>query len=170
MRITIVTLLPLLLFIACEGPEGPVGPQGNQGAQGPPGAANVQAVTFTLSSSGFSGDRGVEEFQRSMSALTSDIIEDGVVLAYTDLGNNAFWYALPLTIVANGTTVSQTYAFRDGSFSFLALSDPASFIASTFDGHHIRVVLIPPSQAASKTSLDYSRYLDVARYYGLPLD
>ena len=170
MRFTMLLLLFGLLFTACEGPEGAVGPQGPQGPQGPPGSVDVQAVTFTLTPSGFTGGAGAEQFNRNIPELTASVANNGIVMAYTDLGTGSVWFALPFSRAPGSSLETLTYAFAPGQFAFIALSVPATTLANSYDGHRIRVVLIPSSEAASKTDLDYSNYLNLARYYGLPLD
>jgi hypothetical protein len=106
--------------ISLQGPQGPAGPQG---PQGPTGNANVQVDTFTVKLSSqwlynsqysFETSPGsyTEYFTRyydaSFSAITTSIIETGMVMVYVNpnpLANPNQWAPL-------------TYRFLDGSGDF----------------------------------------------------
>jgi hypothetical protein len=104
------------------GPAGATGPQGAQGPQGPEGNANVQVDTFTLTNSQWlwnsqyaletSPGSYTEYFTRyynaPFSAVTSDILTEGMVLVYftpSPITNAVQWEPLP-------------YQFTDGAGSF----------------------------------------------------
>lgn len=165
---TLLVAFFLLFSAACEGPEGPagpVGPQGEQGAagvagpQGPPGNANVQVLTFSLTASGFDNGNSVQQSVRSMPEITQALVSGGAVLAYTDLGSNLdTWVALPFTIASGSIVSTLTYAYSAGLFQSLILKNTTANVASVYAGFQVRVVLIPPAQAASLRLIDTHDY------------
>ncbi len=160
-----------VLFAACEGPEGPLGPagatgpQGSEGPQGPPGpqgergspgtdgTANLNAVLITLASSDFTDSGSVEGAEYSVPEVTAEIAQNGLVLAYTDLGDGSGtrWFALPLSLPLTDNIVIQSFAYRPGVFGVQFTRESGPAVASVFSGHVVKVVLISP---LGKTGLD----------------
>ena len=159
-------LICAILIIGCEGsegPAGPVGPQGEQGPagpQGPPGNANVQTVTFTLSSTAFDNSASVQSAVRSMPEVTSAVASSGAVLAYTDIGSGQdAWTALPFVLITEaGSASTLSYGFGAGFFETLILKNIAANLAPVYAGFRIRVVIIPPATAAMLGRIDKSDY------------
>lgn len=103
MRPVLALLVITLALTACEGPEGPAGPvgplgpqgvigpqgvAGDQGPVGPPRIANMEILTFTLFSGDFINDDegGAELAVYPAQYITQSVMDEGAVLAYTDLG------------------------------------------------------------------------------------
>lgn len=166
----ILALAAILIIVsACEGPEGAVGPQGEQGVaglEGPAGSANVQAVTFTLRSSQFIHRESTSTFSRATPEITRDVLQNGVVLAYTDLGTDKDgWWALPQVYPVSNITLVMNFAYVEEVFAIQITSNSTENFSSVFDGFTIKCVIIPT--VAAKTRVDYSDYEAVARHYGL---
>ncbi len=166
------TLLPLfslaLILTACEGPtgpEGPAGPQGAQGAagergpegpQGLSGGSNMAMFSFTLAEDDFTDNQGVELAAYAAPLITADVVENGVVLAYSDLGSDGdLWVPLPVLFGA----LSQTFTYAEGSFGIL-ISRPntAPPQASVFDGDQIRVVTFSSAGVQKLDGVDTEDY------------
>ena len=164
-RVTWLLIFAVLLT-GCEGsegPAGPVGPQGEQGPagpQGPPGNANVQVVTFTLSSTAFDNSASVQSAVRSMPEVTSAVASAGAVLAYTDIGSGQeMWTALPFVLITEtGGASTLSYGYGTGFFETLILKNIAADLSIIYAGFRIRVVLIPPASAAMLGRVDESDY------------
>ncbi len=166
------TLLPLLslalALTACEGPtgpEGPAGPQGAQGAagergpegpQGLSGGSNMAMFSFTLAEDDFTDNEGIELAAYAAPLITADVVENGVVLAYSDLGSDRdFWVPLPVFL----GTLSQTFTYAEGSLGIL-ISRPnaAPPQASVFAGDQIRVVTFSSAGAQKLDGVDTEDY------------
>jgi len=165
-----------VLFTGCEGsegPAGPVGPQGEQGPvgpQGPIGNANVQVVTFSLTSSGFSNSSStIQIASRVMLELTADVVSSGAVLAYTDIGTGRdVWTALPFTLATSGGSVSSlSYAYAAGVFQSIILKNTSANLAPIYVGFRVRVVIIPPASARMISDVDTEDFEQVRMVLGI---
>lgn len=165
-----------LPLIGCEGPVGPEGPRGEQGLRGPEGppgeqgprgpsgSANVNSQIVTLSTENFqSGDSQtgttlVQPF--TYSALTSVVIEDGVVLAYLEYQGTDVWETLPINdnyFFNDGSSVEVNMRFRYAVNEFIFFIQNFATLTSDeinqqklfFDGSRLKVVTIPPSSSAA---------------------
>ena len=102
-RITFLFAIICFTFFACEGPEGPEGPQGTQGIQGVEGPqgtegnANVSVTIFTIYDSQWSKSGSIWYYNTSLSIITSDIANNGIVLVFVKSTNSDAWQALPYT-------------------------------------------------------------------------
>lgn len=180
-------MLALALFIGCEGDEGPAGPkgdkgdqgvpgdQGDQGIQGEPGTANVICSEWIKLAgewrdSAFYGDCKVNHI--NVEQLTSDIINDGVVLCYyksvsmsvipgpTPVVNVQL---LPLTGRSGDDNFTLDFWLKTGRITFRAFTHDNSRNYSP-DGSPVywpvfRYVLIPGGVAATakKSTLDFTK-------------
>lgn len=168
-----------LLFVGCEGPTGPEGPaglvglqgeQGPTGSQGPPGAANVQAITFTLTEGAFdNSSSSIQIATRSMPELTAAVVSAGAVLAYTDIGTGLdVWTVLPFVLITPGGTASTlSYVYSAGLFQTLILKNTFVNLASVYAGSRIHVVIIPPTSTSALNRVDRSDYQAVHEALGL---
>lgn len=168
----VITVFLLIAFIAV-GCEGPTGPEGPEGPQGPPGAANVETETFTVQESDFSSEGdNIEAAEYPTNIITSEVADEGVVLAYTDVGaSGGAWLALPWTLPADeNLTVEITYVFAEGAFGLMVMR-PEGYgpVAEVLDGARVKVVAIPPSEANSSSleMLQAMSYEEVAERYEL---
>lgn len=150
-----------MLFISCEAPPGPMGPQGPQGEQGiagedgTDGAANIQTYRASWETSDIFWDMtGYGEVAFSLEALTSTIVNEGVVLAY--YGDEGSWVALPWTFRSDfngdGTTDTMefSYAYEEGTFYVIFFYDGGDVPQDYFPTGTVKIVLIPPSETAAK--------------------
>lgn len=165
----------LMLFSSCskEGPEGPQGPQGAQGAQGPqgpqgadgdPGTANViysqwtDTVTYYLASA-TTTDTIVGQLLAA--SLTEDIVNNGEVKVYANLGSAGDPYVVPLPYSnANGNFI-EIY-FYVGGIDILSNIN--------ISGLPLRYILIPGGTAAERKAwpaIDWSDYAAVKKYLNL---
>ncbi len=96
-------LIICFTFFACEGPEGPEGPQGTQGIQGVEGPqgtegnANVSVSIFTVYASSWDKIGSRWEYATTLSIITSEIANNGIVLVFVKSTNSDHWQALPYT-------------------------------------------------------------------------
>jgi len=141
-------LLPILAIAlaACQGPVGPAGAPGTDGIDGRDGAANVQTITFTVPGTGFLQTVGLETLEYAVPQITRTIAQDGMVIAYSNLGspNPDDWYALPLVMPMNGNAINLTYAYSTGAVYLHVMAESGSGWSKMFAGHTIKLVLIPP--------------------------
>ena len=150
-------LILAILITGCEGAEGPAGPVGPQGEQGPPGNANVQSFTITLATADFTASGpSLEAASYTAPQLTQAVVDGGAVLAFTDIGSGAdAWIALPFI----AASVNMTYVVTAGALGiFLSRPSGAPRVASLFNGFRVRVLVIPPAQAARLSGVDVSNY------------
>ncbi len=170
------TLLPLLslalILTACEGPTGPEGPAGPQGAQGTagergpegpqglPGGSNMAMFSFTIAEDDFtdSDPPGIEIAAYAAPLITADVVENGVVLAYTKPHDGGgIWFLLPTFFGA----ISYTFTYDVGLFG-IVISRPNDAIeepqAHRYDGDQIRVVTFSSAGAQKLDGVDTEDY------------
>jgi hypothetical protein len=162
----------LLILSSCgeKGPAGRNGIDGQDGIDGVDGNANViysPWITPTV----WNGQTGDWYFDVSNSAISQDIVESGVILAYVSLPDDIYASAVrPLPAYALGC--NWDYLIPDyGEIEFLcdALNKPGTA------NYYFRFVLIPSniplkSSAASYTAEDLKKmsYLEVCKKFGIP--
>ena len=160
-----------LSLAACEGPAGPEGPEGPEGPQGPPGAANVEVAVFNVNASDFTDSGQTETATYTASIITSDVVSGGAVLGFLDLpGGSTQWMGMPFTLPVDADlTVAVNFGYSPGEFGvFLNRPEGYSPVASAFDGASVKVVAIPPSEAANAANAGaYESYEDAADALGL---
>jgi hypothetical protein len=167
--ITISLLIGLSAFVwtSCV-KEGPIGPQGPAGVDG---NANVIASPWYTPNS-WNYDNATLEyyFDVSNSAITSDIVENGAILAYASLPNDVYPYAVrPLPAYALGC--DWDFLIPDyGSIEFT--TDAASTPGTS--GYSFRFILIPSSYTLTKSTrlksisdLKNMPYQDVCKLLGI---
>jgi len=143
-----------------QGDQGATGEQGEQGESGPEGSFSYETETITLRTADFSDSGIVETAAYVISAITADVAVNGLVLAYTDLGGGRgdAWFALPVVFPVASGTVSQSYAYTTGGVVIQLLRSGGLAVASVFDGHQIRVFIIPPSGTAKLRDVNLEDY------------
>jgi len=178
-------LIVIATFASCKGEMGPAGPAGPAGADGTNGVdgtdgqdgnANVTAsawITPTWSAT----NTTYGSFDFADAAITSDIMNTGVVLSYTDwTGLGQFIYALPYTFQDEGT-VSVNFNMQDGQIKWWFSADH-NYTPNA--GAKFRYVLIPSSNTdksanpqqeilynLDKAGVDINNYYQVMDYFGL---
>jgi hypothetical protein len=151
-----------LTLSACEGPAGPPGEDGKDGV------ANIEVQVFTVEGSDFQTGSTIEVAERPMDMITEAVTNEGTVLAYTDITTaGGGWTAMPLTLPVQNTSVEYTFGYDVGEFKTIILRpDGSASVAEVFDGSRIKVVAIPPSEAA-ESAKSYHSYEQAARELGL---
>ncbi|WP_199538124.1 collagen-like protein [Emticicia sp. C21] len=154
-----------------KGDPGTNGTNGNDGAKGDkgdPGTANViYSGWFTPSTSDWQKLSEINyTYSISEGRITQEIVDRGVVLAYSRQNANSASYLLPLTM----TTPSSISNYNVGMsmdkviFNFLELLEPSGKPANNLQ---FRYVIIPGGVQA-RANLDYTNFDDVARAFGIP--
>ena len=172
----LVLVFALLTFMACgEGPEGLAGPQGEQGLQGEPGEqgekgtpgekgdpgnANIRIETFVLNENMFTNSEdlflALESAVLLPSILTEDIVKDGAVLGYYDLGSNGqSWTPLPYRI----NNYEFIFGYETNYAEFVILRRPGmNALASELNGHQIRFLAFVPDNIMWLDDVDTNDY------------
>ena len=101
-NLTVLLLIVLMGFTACEGPMGPMGPEG---PEGPPGPVNIRYITYDVNESDWvlfgkpnmPGSYFIYEFPEPF--LSSSIYEYGTMVGYMFYYeiNNEYQTVLPFT-------------------------------------------------------------------------
>ena len=149
-RTALAVFLPLVLA-ACEGPVGPEGPPG------PPGAVGVTSATFTVTAPNATSTETVVAVSRTMPAITADVLDRGLVLAYLNLAGA--WVPLPFTIPSSNV-VTVTPAYTPGQVGFLFQSTNRGTAFSGLGAFQFRVVAVP----AGTVTANQARVLKAAPY------
>ena len=169
-------ILVVGLTIGCEGPTGPAGeqrPTGLTGEQGADGIANITSTTFIIpSTASFITIDFVGSYTHSISGITSDVVENGLVLMYWDLG--AAWLALPYSLnldydndLSVDEVIQMTYGFGIGFVELLFITSYSSLDISSLPLGPYKVVIIPPESLGKITSADLNDYHAVVHALGV---
>ncbi len=154
-----------------KGDPGTNGANGNDGAKGDkgdPGTANViYSGWFTPNISDWQKISDINyTYSIAEGKITQDIVDRGVVLAYSRQNANSASYLLPLTM----TTSSSISNYNVGMsiekviFNFLELLEPSGKPANNLQ---FRYVIIPGG-IQTRANLDYTNFEAVARAFGIP--
>ncbi len=182
-----IILAVIAFFVSCKGEIGPAGPAGADGkdgtngidgvdgTDGQDGNANVTAsgwITPTWSATG----SGYGDFSVNEAEITTDFMNTGVVLSYTDwTGLGQYIYALPYTF-QDGGTVSVNFNMQAGKIRWWFNADH-NYTPNA--GAKFRYVLIPASSSKSanpqqeilynldKAGVDVNNYYDVCTYFDI---
>ena len=165
-----VVLMVCCLVLSCQGPAGPAGTNGKDGN------ANVQFVSFTLTSSnwqqGTGTSRQVFTYTRNISQIKSDVANNGAVLVYQS-SDGSVWRALPFSQVYSQTN---NWSFEFGVFvgaGALGLTirdtDPNNPGLPALAASRYRVVIIAPSPitTAKLKNVDVKNYDAVVAALGV---
>ncbi len=163
------------------GPAGPTGPQGANGAPGAPGATGPTGPTGSANviySPWITLPKGVLVdnlwyFDIAIPQLTADHVNNGALIAYLGVNNNAF--PLPFTEgTTNGNGVSY-FTNWDANQKRLTLhmraigTIPANW-ASIVPSFQIRYVIIPGAvKTAMNPNVNLKDYNEVQKYFNIPL-
>ena len=150
------------------GTNGTNGATGEKGDKGDPGTANViYSGWFTPNASDWQKLSDINYiYTIPEGKITQDIVDRGVVLAYSRQNANSASYLLPLTL----TTPSSISNYNVGIstekiiINFLELLEPSGKPANNLQ---FRYVIIPGGVQA-RANLDYTNFGAVARAFGIP--
>jgi len=109
------------------GADGAAGPTGATGATGADGTVNIQSFVFTNQNVGSVGYK-----QLSVPAITSAVVNTGVIVVYVRNTGTTPWYSLPYNLSGNTLTVA------DYGVGYVDIQ--ANFTSGGID---FRVVVIP---------------------------
>jgi hypothetical protein len=151
-----------------NGTNGTNGANGEKGDKGDPGTANViYSGWFTPNSNDWQKLSDINyTYTITEGKITQDIVDRGVVLAYSRQNANSASYLLPLTM----TTPSSISNYNVGMsiekviFNFLELLEPSGKPANNLQ---FRYVIIPGG-IQTRANLDYTNFEAVARAFGIP--
>lgn len=141
MRFLLNTALVFSLAVFGTGCEGPVGPAG------PAGTANVETTIIRVNDIDFSSQRAVY----NLDVVTQDVADEGVVLAYTDFRTNEGWTPMPLSLLltSDGDILRFSFSYEPGQLMLWWSATSSYPFEDLIDGWRVKVVAVPPSQAAS---------------------
>ncbi len=154
--LSLLIAIPTLLLTGCknEGPQGPAGLDGN---------ANVIASQW-YTPTAWVGESGDWYFAISNAAITKDIVESGVVLAYVSLPGDVYDFAVrPLPAYA----IDANWDFllpNDGASTYGAIEFTSNMTnkPGTTD-YNFRFILIPSNVSLKSASLNASGISDLKK-------
>jgi len=144
------------IFTGCTktGPRGATGATGATGPQGPQGNANViPSAPFTVSSWSASGATYTASF--TSNDITSDIVDNGMVMVYKSYGTSGAprWSPLP-DVDGNVSTV---FDFYDGGFQIYVQTSDGSM--PPFPGSvTFRMVVVSSALRKANPNTDWKNY------------
>lgn len=148
-----------------KGDTGPAGPKGDPGLNG---NYNVDAFTFDISSWTAQGAEGTFGYQvvstLNIPELTSDIVDEGLVMVYFQFSGDPAWYALPYTYPSGSYTEVMDYWALVGQ---LVLRVRATDYAAAQPVGKARVVIASADGLAEIGELDWADYQRVSAELGL---
>lgn len=151
-----------------NGANGQQGATGEKGDKGEPGTANViYSEWFTPSSGNWQKVSDINyTYALEESRITQEIVDRGVVLAYSRQGTNSASYLLPLTLTTSSSISNYNVGMSFGNviINFLELLEPSGQPANNLQ---FRYVIIPGGVQA-RVNLDYSNFDAVAKAFGIP--
>lgn len=148
------------------GPQGPQGPEGPTGPQGPTGPAGPQGPTGSTGADGTMSVKSYLLINKSVTltgftnfaipAITQDIVDSGVVLAYfRTTGSTGAYYALPYSEAGRTITLSD--------FGVGYVNIKANFSQSGLD---FKIVVIPGGSVTTlqvaHPNINFKNYSEVA--------
>ena len=169
-------ILVVGLMIGCEGPVGPAGEQGLTGLtgeQGADGAANITTTTFSIpSTASIITINFVGAYTHSILGITSDVVDNGLVLMYWDLGGA--WLALPYSLnldydnnLSVDEVIQMTYDFGIGFVEVVFITSYSSLVTDGLPLGPYKVVIIPPAALGKIASADLNDYHSVVTALGV---
>jgi hypothetical protein len=159
------------------GPAGPAGASGAQGVTGPTGPAGVSATGTSINviySDWFTpliGDwQKISEksylYRINEVKITQDIIDKGVVLAYSRQFSNGPAYLLPMMLETSTGLTNYNISVILGKVNFL-FSELLDTQGKPATGLQYRYVIIPGG-VKSRANIDYSNFDEVSKAFGIP--
>ena len=164
-NLTILALIGMFAFQACEGPMGPQGPQGPEGEPGITivGEAFEVEVDFTS-----------QNAYEAIFDFNPAIVESDVVLAYIQweatANNQPVWRALPQNVFFNEGVLIYNYDFTQSDFRVFLDGpiDYASLGADWTQNQVFRIVVVPADFAGAR--IDWTDYEGVTKLLGIDED
>jgi len=151
-----------------NGANGQQGATGEKGDKGDPGTANViYSEWFTPNSGNWQKVSDINyTYTITESRITQEIVDRGVVLAYSRQSTNSASYLLPLTLTTSSSISNYNVGMSFGNviINFLELLEPSGQPANNLQ---FRYVIIPGGVQA-RANLDYSNFDAVAKAFGIP--
>jgi hypothetical protein len=155
--------LVISLAAACkkEGPAGPAGQDGN--------ANVISSNTVTLYNWNTAFDNGTEfSYSSSLtwSAITQDIRDRGLVIAYLKDNSTSSWYAMPYSYSGSGYGETFNYDFNTGTANiyYEGYDNSGSPGANALNGvFTVRLVAVPASVRIANPDIDWTSYEQVSK-------
>ena len=159
------------------GPAGTAGTAGSQGAVGPTGPTGV-AATNTSTNVIFSDwltplpldwqiiSEKSYIYRINEVKITQDIIDKGVVLAYSRQFSNGPAYLLPMMLETNSGLTNYNISVNLGKVNFL-FYELRDIQGKPATGLQYRYVIIPGG-VKSRANIDYSNFNEVSKAFGIP--
>ena len=174
-------------FTACSGsdgidgaigPQGPAGVNGENGINGENGVdgnANVIASNWLDTNWNLTDDPTNKVMQISITEISQDALRDNtLVMVYLMQYGTSSIYTLPSAGRWSNTWYSFTFGSNslnyDGIIITLKSTDGVAlteYQSTANRGNRFRYILIPANTASGKSSINYSNYNEVIKYYGL---
>ena len=163
--LTLIASVSLLFSCAKDGKDGLPGPAGSAG---PAGNANVKSQTFTsnwvhIGTQGQSGDGFLST--HSSSIITSDIVNNGAVLAYYFNSTLNAWITLPFSEPFSSWTSHWRYNYKNNLINFI--KEDSDFFTSNPGNITFKVVAIASSARLANPNVDYTNYEEVKATFNL---
>lgn len=190
-----IMLMGYLALCSCEGPEGPQGAKGDQGPQGVQGPKGDTGATGATGAAGATGPQGPKgdpgttnviysdwftpafvDWQKITeksylygiieAKITQDIIDKGVVLAYSRQVAGGPAYLLPMMLETSSGLTNYNVAAALGKVN-ITFSELLDIQGKPATGLQYRYVIIPGG-VKTRANIDYTNFDEVAKAFGIP--
>ena len=156
------------------GPAGPTGPTGSQGSSGTAGGSGTGTAINVIYSDWFTplfvDWQKISEknyiYRINEVRITQEIIDRGVVLAYSRQFSNGPAYLLPMMLETNSGLTNYNISVVLGKVNFL-FSELLDIQGKPATGLQYRYVIIPGG-VKSRANIDYSNFDEVSKAFGIP--
>lgn len=105
----------------------------------------------------FGGSNYAYVYTHNISAITSDVIDNGSVLGYVDVGGE--WAAMPFTVTYISNIVQFNYQYSSGLVKILGKVDTGSLPNTTIS---FKIVVLTPKHMELMDGVDTNNYSEVA--------
>jgi len=154
-KITMIAISLMVILGGCakDGKDGMDGMNGAPGADGKDGNANVENINFTLYSYDWEdiGD-GWYLGEYTNSLISSEIVNDGAVLAYISIGEDT-WLAIPFGYYSFAITDGEIGIYYSGG------ENPST--------QNFKIVILAGSVMSRSKDVDFSNYQEVKTVFNL---
>ena len=165
MKKTIKISAAFLMLIATlgscvKGDKGDAGVAGANGTNGANGNANVAAGTITVSQSNWTWNSSAKFYFCDVidSAITSDIVSNGSVLAFVQAQGETGWEGMPTNVVIS-STVSINYGYYYSLYDVrLQLGFSSQAQASSIATNNYKIVCITSNQRMAHPNTNWNDY------------
>jgi len=165
-KITTAFLMLIATLGSCV--KGDTGAAGTNGTNGTNGNANVVEGSIAVTPSDWTWDATNKWYYEALtdSAITSDIVSSGSVLAFVQIQPYQNWYAMPYSF-ANTSTVSIYYAYNYFLYTVhLTFQFSNQAQASSIATYNFKVVCITSSQRKAHPNTNWQDYSSVKAALG----